>query len=307
MNNLIEFDQYISPDGQTYDFNTATDRFLFPVGNLGMAQMEYLTQRGPFQHGVTPLDYFLQPRVVQLLHRRNACGRQRYFDVRADILNILRPNRQSVNSFDTGVLRKIFPDGSVRDLSVLVQEGPTFAPSQSDAWDEWSIQDVIRFIAFDPVFFDPTADEFTFTLSSLNELVFPITFPIEFGSSNIDDTETFTYSGTWLSYPEITIVGPLNVPQIWNSVTGEKIVLDYNIPSGRTVTVTLGYGNKTVVDDLGTNLIGTVTTDSDLATFHVAVAPEAPLGVNTFRVQGSDAEADATSVTISFNRRYIGY
>ena len=306
MNKLMEFDMYISPDGEIYDFNTTTDRFLVSIGNLGMPQIEYLTQRGPFQHGVTPLDYYLQPRVIQLMHRRNACGRQRYWDVRADILSQIRPNRQLANSFETGVLRKVLPDGNKRDISVLVQEGPRFDPQIGGEWDEWSIQDVIRFIAFDPTFFDPTDETYTFVLSSLTELVFPIVFPIEFGSSNIDDTETFTYTGTWLSYPTITIVGPLNIPQIWNSVTGEKIVLYYNIPAARTVTINLEYGNKTVEDDLGTNLIGTVTTDSDLATFHVAVDPEAPNGVNTFRAQGADAVPGETSITITFKDRYIG-
>jgi len=304
---LIEFDLYISPDGETYDFNTTDDRFLFPVGNLGMAQPEYIIQRGPFQHGVTPLDYFLQPRVIQLMHRRNSCNRTRHYEARSDILNIIRPNRQLVNSFETGVLRKILPNGDIRDLNVLVEEGPSFNPPSGDQWDAWSFQDVIRFIAFDPVPFDPTDVTTTWVAPSMTELEFPIDFPIDFDSDSIRETKAFTYSGTWLSYPTIVITGPMEEPVIRNIITNEKLKLDYNVPAGRVVTMVLDYGKKTVKDDLGVNLIGTLTDSSDLATFHISPDPEAIDGLNSFRVKGGSVVEGVSSLVLSYKNRYIGY
>jgi hypothetical protein len=301
----LEFTQYISPDGLIYDFNNKVDKFLYPIDKLGMSPIRYITQRGPFQHGETMLNYFLEPRLVQVRHRRLARSRDGQWDIRNDIIDYIRPNRQAANSLEHGILRKTFPDGRVRDLSVLVQVGPMFTNKQG-SWDQWAIDDVIRFIAHDPTFFDPDPVVAAFGFASFDELSFPIDFPVEFFSSTLDETSSFTYSGTWLSYPTITVVGPLSGMIITNSSIDKKIELDYQIKSGETVTINTEYGNKTVVNQDDTNLIGTLTTDSDLDTFHIAPAPVATGGINTIRVQGSEANPDETSILFSYYTRYIG-
>ena len=48
----LEFNQYISPDGKVYDFDNKVDKFIYPMANLGMAPIRYITQRGPFQNDV---------------------------------------------------------------------------------------------------------------------------------------------------------------------------------------------------------------------------------------------------------------
>ena len=75
---------------------------------------------------------------------------------------------------------------------------------------------------------------------------------------------------------------------------------------GETVTINLEYGNKTVVNNAGTNLIGTVTTDSDLATFHIAPDPEAVNGINQLLVTGDDAVIGQTEIRIEWHTNYIG-
>src|SRR3990167_9916197 len=102
-----------------------------------MPQIEYITQRGPYQHGVTVQDYFLQPRVIQMLIRQQYCSRIKLWAGRSNILNHLRPNRQSPGQLNTGKLRKYLPDGSIRDLDVLIQEGPRFE-ARNLKWDEWA-------------------------------------------------------------------------------------------------------------------------------------------------------------------------
>jgi hypothetical protein len=81
--------------------------------------------------------------------------------------------------------------------------------------------------------------------------------------------------------------------------------LDYAIPVGRTVTIDLKPGAKQVYDDLGTNLIGCVTTDSDLSTFHLAPAPEVAGGINQMHFLGSGLTADS-QVTFQYFDRYLG-
>lgn len=326
-----EFDLYIPPDVQVQDdgsiqnedydklyrFHNLTDKFLLSFTGEGMPPIEYINQSGPFQHGETLIDYRLQRRIIQLIHRSNGdpCERRTgYWSIRGEILNALRPNRQRVNEFCLGRLRKEFPDGSTRDIDVIVQQGPIFAPRNLGQWDEWSFTETIRFIAPDPTFYDPEEQSLDFTLPSFAGLIFyedpdyddHLTFPIVFGADAISGTATITYTGTWLTYPEIVITGPLNNPLIENTTTDEKIELDYDVPTGQTVTIRLPYGNKTVIDSTGVNRIGTVTTDSDLATFHIAPDPEAPDGINVIEAGGDGGLLGSSQITIRYFTRYIG-
>lgn len=323
----IEFDYYIPPDTEiatdgsildmsnVYEFNDLEKSFLRSFTGWGMPPIRYITQRGPFQHGETALDYRLEPRIIQMLHRKNGNCRTDYWDLRSNIINSIRPNRQTANSFEPGRLRKILPDGSIRDLYVYLQQGPAFTARSTDSWDEYSIDEAIRFIAYDPIIFNPETKSAGWNIDSIGNLIFyespdwenRLVFPIWFSeSSDIGETLEVTYNGTWLSHPTIIIVGPLSEPKIENNTTEEKIELDYDIAVGETVTINLDYGVKTVENNLGTNLIGTVTTDSDIATFHIAPDPEAENGVNELTASGSDGSSDQTQVSLNYFERYIG-
>lgn len=304
-----EFLTYISPDGVEYPLNTphTPGRFVLNQTGWGTPPIDYITQRSPFQDGVTVRDFFLGPRVIQLLIRQNFCDRDGWWDGRGALLDSIRPNRQLT---DTGVvrgtLRRCLPDGSLRDLRVFITEGPRFEPRRQAVWDEHSFQEVLRFIAHDPVVFDPNRIDANFPLTGVpSELVFPIDFPIEFGSGDISDTLTITYVGTWKSFPVIVITGPIDTPRIDNLTTGEKLELSADVSPGQIVTIDLSPEVKTVTDNLGANLIGSLTTDSDLQTFHIAPNPEAPLGVNQLTLTGSNPTG-STAVQVRYFTRYFG-
>jgi hypothetical protein len=319
MRNFTEFTEYYTPDGQLYRFDTH-DKFLVSDTGYGMPPITYITQKGPNQHGETVIDYRLGTRIVQLVHRRNECDRIGYWDARSELLNFFRPNRQLLNSFTTGVLRKVLPDGKKRDLDVLVEQGPAFQARRLDEWDEFGFMETIRFIAFDPSFYDPNEECMVWELGdTLDELQFPMTFksPIAtkgapdgngliFISHSIYTTTSIVYTGTWHAYPVIQIVGPLNGPSITNVTTGKTIALNYDVSSGETVTITLQYGNKTVVSDVAGSIIGTVTSPSDLAEFRIVPDPEATGGVNEITVFGANADELETEISISYKTRYIG-
>ncbi len=303
----IEFDQYISPDGEVYRFSNAQDQFLISgIGGMGMPELEYRTQRGPFQHGSTPLGVILEPRLIQLLHRGQGRDRTQYWDKRSELLDAIRPNRQVVGQFNPGTLRKILPDRSKRDICVFINDGPSFQGSQQGRWDEWAYQEALQFIAHDPTVFDPDMNSQNLTLDSFaQDIEFPFTFPVTFLSNSLAVSDNITYTGTWLSYPTIFLTGPMRNPIFRNNTTGEKIEFNLTLAANRVVTVSLQYGNKTVEDDLGNNLIGTITTDSDLASFHLEPAPGAPLGVNGFGVSASEITS-ASKMSLQWFTRYIG-
>ena len=303
-----EWESYISPDGIEYPFHTPHNlgRWIVSQTGWGTPPIEYITQRGPFQHGVTVKDFFLQPRVIQLLIRQAFCDRDEWWDGRAALLNEIRPNRQTISTAVVpGRLQRCLPDGTLRAIEVFISDGPRFEQRQVNTWDEWAFQEVLRFVAHDPVIFDPTRNDVNFTIVLDGELVFPITFPIEFGPGEVDDTLNINYVGTWESLPIIVITGPIEQPRIDNLTTGEKLEFSIDIDPGQVVTVDLSYGSKTVLDQDGNNLIGGLTADSDLATFHIAPDPEAPLGVNQMRLQGMHATG-ATDIEIRYFDRYFG-
>ncbi len=300
---------YIAPDSRVHELITPhspVGRFVVGFSGAGMPPFDYPTQRSPFQHGDTVKDFFARPRVIQMLIRENFCDRDDWWNGRTTLLDDLRPNRQLTSTASVpGVLRFIRTDGTIRDINVFIDAGPRFEPAEAGVWDEWSFQEILRFIAHNPIFFDPTQATLTFAIVLDTDLVFPITFPIQFGSGEVDLTSNITYTGSWEEFPIIVITGPLADFRLDNVTTGEFLALGSDIAPGRTVTIDLRSGFKTVTDDLGNNLIGSVTPDSDLGTFHIAADPEATNGVNVMRLRGNQPTG-ATSVVINFFTRYVG-
>lgn len=307
--NILEFNQYITPDGTVYNFDNKHDQFMIAgMRGLGMPGITYLTQRGPFQDGVTPLGFKLEPRVVQLVHRRNGCSRSEYWAIRANLMDIFRPNRQVAGEFETGQLRIVQPDLTTRDLNVFVDTGPQFEGRDSGRWDEFSIQEAIQFIAHDPILYDPDENIFSFALPSggIDELIYDITFPISFSSNASMETDTITYSGTYKSFPKLILIGPMTNPIIRNLSINAKIELDMTIVAAQTVTIDLTLGVKSITDDMNNNLIGNLTIDSDLSGFYIAPSPEAPAGVNSFGVWANAISSGVTAINIRYFDRYIG-
>jgi Phage tail protein len=307
MNYQTEFDYYITPDGVTVNLNDYNVEFLVASQSQGMPTAAYQTQQGPFQHGASPLTYLLQPRSITMIITRVATSRKDFWTQRANLLDYFRPNRQTTTGvLKCGQLRKIFPDGSVRDIDVLIQDGLSLNIDNSAPWAENRINDSVQFIAFDPTFYDPTQVTVTSQLVALSNLVFPITFPITFGGTIIHDTQNITYPGSWFAYPIIVVTGPLYVFTVENLSVGGKISLNYSVALGDTVTIDTRTGYKTANNAAGTNLLGYLTSDSDISTFHIAPNPEATLGVNQLRFSGSGVLPGTTKIQVQYYTRYIG-
>lgn len=307
-----EFTEYYSPDGQLFRFENSLTRFLMTETGLGMPPIKYITQTGPFQHGESIFDYRLQPRVIQLLIRERACSRAGYWANRANILNLLRPNRQLANSWELGTLVKKFKDGSKRAIKVLIEQGPEFAARDTSKWDEWAFTEALRFIAPDPTFYDPTPGSvvFSYSVEEPAQIILPFSFSassvIFSGGLYLTLGGVINYPGTWLAYPTITLIGPINDPIITNVTTGRVLQMNYHVAALEVVTINLEYGYKTAISSINGNIIGYFTGTSDIAEFAIEPDPVAPLGVNTIEVSGDEFVPGQTSVTISYNTRYIG-
>lgn len=280
---------FIRADTTVFNLEMGKQRFIMSEEGTGMPEIEYITQRGPFQHGETHLDYFLRPRVIQFQIRCWTSCFTEYWKERTRYLDALRPN------LGEGTLRARLQDGTRRDIKAYIQQGPDFEKASERGWDEWSFTTTIRFICNDPTWFDPAIK--TLTQDSFGGLVFPITFPITF-DENIYQANV-TYAGTWPSAPTITLTGPMSSVIITNVTTGKVIQFSHSIDVGETVTITLQYDNVSAGNNLGENLMPYLTAASNLTDFFIEP------GVNTIKINALGTGA-ASQVQLSWYERYIG-
>lgn len=291
---------YISPDGVQYPLDVDGRRVVLSDQGTGTPAYEYITQRGPFQHGTSLIAVYAQPRVLQLVINQTYDNRDSYWNGRNNLLYQLNPRKQAIDgAVEQGVLRRILSTGEKRDLKCLITEGPKFEPRHENAWQEYSYTETLRFTAFDPIYYDPNVQSYMFDKQG-SQLIFPATFPITF--STILQTSAFLYNGTWLTYPTITITGPMVFFHLVNETTDEKIDITYDLAVGETITIDLQYGNKAVTKNDGTNLLPYVSNDSDLGTFHIT---EANQGVNQFHVHMIGVMSPS-QVEMNWNDRYVG-
>lgn len=308
----IEFDYLITPDGLVYDWhdiNSPLDagRWLLTFEGQGDSPHHFITQRGPYQHGITILDERLDPRVITYLHHRSACNRQGYWDARAELIDYCRPNRQVPNTpFKLSTLRKVFPNGTMRDIDVVIQSGPYGNPRTLDKWRETRWSETLKWLAPDPTFYDPTQVVLTLDIELCNNLVFPFEFPFEFCGESLVQTDTIVYGGTWLTNPIIQFTGPWDKgAYIRNLTTMRLLQFTREIPAGTVVTIDTRYGYKSVKDQLGQSWRGALTSDSDL-NFALLPNPSAPGGINSISAGGTGGVVGLSKIDLIYMTRFRG-
>jgi hypothetical protein len=288
--------------GDTLDLSDTDVLFVSAYDGFGMAPVQRITQEGPYQHGATQLNARLQPRVItlqiaHLIHTTNGpwIARNNLLDMLAD------PDHDLYFDVDTPY-RSWFLDHAYR-INVRYLDSLTLPrAAQHDGFDRY----VLQLIAHDPTWYNPEAEVVALSVTAGSTgMEIPLAIPFTLGGTDVDVSDSFTYPGTWQSYPIVRITGPIEdaVLTVVADDDGNTEKLDF---TGTTIAaVDTRYGYKTVTDAAGTNKIGDLTADSDLATFCIRPAPTLEDGINTFRLTGTSATA-ATSCTITYYNRYIG-
>ncbi len=269
-------------------------------GGFGAPPVNFLTRRGYKQHGATEIDYLLDPRTISVeLWHSPACSRQVYWDNRLGLHEFLRHNRGGPILF---VLRE--PNGKKRALYVRANPGLQFPMPDIDN-NNWNIDEVIDFIAFDPIWFDPDSHRnYIASVVDLN-LVFPITFPIRFGSSTIISANSITYVGTWESFPVITLFGPYTSATLINSVTAARIYLTIAIAGGESRIIKLTPGAQSVTDASSANRFSELGIDTNLVDFSIRPDPEAVGGIQQINAIFTGGLVGTTGFQVEYNDRYF--
>lgn len=281
--------------GTTYNLNGlnaslgVTLRYLGDQG-FGMAPMHRITQRGPLQHGDSDIDFRLDPRILQLPLVVEASTISAGYSAREALTKIFTPAN------GVGTLR-IISDDIDRAIDCVTLGGMDF---NADVAMGWHVRTVVQLRASDPTWYNPTPISGGATPSIAGTPTpVPLLVPWTAGASALNSTLSITNSGTWLSYPIITAVGPITSLVITNTTSGDKIEVSGTIASGDTWTFDLRYGRKTVIDQTGANKSSSITADSSLATFAIE------RGANAITVTGSSTGA-ASAVNLVYYTRYVG-
>ena len=280
-------------DGREIIFPSEAQAVL-SYGNFGAPPVEYQTRRGYRQDGETVEGYSVNPRPLVLeLWFRPGCDRQAYWDTRARLLDLLRPNR---NGPLTLTLRQ--PDGALRTINVRADPGPIFPPGDSN---NWQVQEPVTFVAFDPIWSDADAVTLTGALREEDQLVFPIEFPIWFGYENVFDLADIVYQGNWNSDTVIELTGAYTRAVIFHEQTETFIFMGVPIGDGEQRVIDLRAGRQSIRDGSGGNRFGELGPDSDLVSFALLPASQVDDGVQTIRVAmfapGPNAGAQLTYTT----------
>lgn len=287
-NGVAEWTEYQTPDGTVYPLviPSRRGRWILTETGWGSPPVEHVTQRSPLQHGQSLLASWLRPRTVQVAIRQDFCSRNDYWAGRQELVNALRLDVWHFLS-DTvtpGILRRVLPNGSLRELDVYLSQGPTFDAPDQRRWDSWGIQEVLRWIAYDPIIRDPVDRSYDLNVLS-NTIV--------------------TYDGTWQERPTVTMTGPITNPGLVNSTTGETLGFTTVVVAGTSLVISLGSDPVTIVDSLGVDRIGDLDSTSHLASWHLAPHPEAANGQNTLLFSGSGTSG-ATACVLNYHDKYWG-
>lgn len=121
----------------------------------------------------------------------------------------------------------------------------------------------------DPTIFGAQAKQATTQAANFSQTtgaaVYPVVYPVVFGSTLFTVSATATNAGTIPGYPaSIQVHGPVNNPRVTNSATGEYIEVDVNLTSG-TDLLSIIYDKDSLSITLnGVSKFQNLTSDSTL-------------------------------------------
>lgn len=280
--------------------------YLTEIDGIGLVKPNRYVRSGPQQHGQTLGQALMMPRVVTLglLYKHDLDG-----ELEADRETLQR----MLNDLNHAIwLDVIYPSGISKRLDVYYYDGLTGPRSGNDLYGE--AKDAIQLVADTPIFYGPSPEIDAWPLgggdyyyTSAEGLFIPWLVPFGISASTILANSIIRYDGTWEEYPIWNIYGPASKVRLENVSTGEILQFtdDGFVEPNDVWTIDLRYGHKDVVNLAGLNKAEFLTTDSDIATWHLAPHAEVTQGRNALRLIASDCDENS-KLEMTWYRRYNG-
>lgn len=283
---------YQIPDGRKYDLYSK-NRGALSWTNFGHPQINFIEDRGPSQHGSTVRDWRLQPRTITIELWDESCSMQCSYAEVVDALRLTYDNHP-------GKLMILNQDATLLEIPAFLQDGLTGGRDMTSGLSPKQMRETIQLYCPDPVWTE-VEDESVAANPVPADSCLDLCLPACLGNNLISEEIEICYLGSWNGDTiTITITGPLDVPTIVNETTGQTISLNYNLSTGETIVMTISPTSATIVSNLNGNLIGSLTSNSDFAFFHLKART-----VNNLVFSGGNGTADVTSIELAYHNRYL--
>ena len=292
-------------DAETLELSDRAPYDVVSVDNVGLGPVRRLTERGPFQVGVSDAGYRFDARVVNLVVVSMSDSKALADGARDDLFWYLRP------ADDSFVLQCTRDDGALRQLDVHatnIVDAPINEDDRMSGFQRYALQLMAAF----PFWYDP---EFGYWVvlggsdpeqggtnpNQTNGYEVPTAVPtITVEASGIDYSFPVEYAGTADSFPLITIYGPASGVVIENTTAGAVLSLpNLAISAGEYIEIDLAFDAKTIVDDEGANQIAELATTSDIVTWRLVP------GTNDIRFTVGSGATEDTGMKITYRIQYI--
>lgn len=259
--------------GDTIDLVLPNVR-LRSVEGLGMPDVKHFTEDYAQREGEAYLGSRLKPRRIDFSF-------QLVYDTEADLWTARDDLIRVVAALEDGAyLTVTLPNGDVRQIIVRYSGGLTLPRNLGHNLSQQVY--VLECIAHDPLFYDPT------------------TVTLFYDNTDLGNSLPISNLGSWITYPEILITGPLTGPTV--ELAGGTKLLDlsaYSIAGAEVVTIDLKPGHKTIISSVAGNILPYLIDASDLATFCFEV------GNNTLEVYGGGSSG-ATAFAMAYQHLFVG-
>lgn len=286
-------------DGVEYPLDTGAWCYLQGSDGMGVMPVSRIEESGPLQNGSTDRGYRTNARIINLALLITGNTQVELWSKRSALMALFKPrNVPGILKWTVGAL--------TRQIDGHFVDGLAFSSKDRSGWSQ---KTGVMIKCNDPSWYDPVAKGATLIVSpgSAGAGEIPMDVPTEIGASGINESLLVSYLGNIESFPTlIRITGPVTSPIITNLASGDKIDFSgITIDAGDYYDIDLRYGYKTVKDSTGANKNSEVSADSDLTTFSLLPAPEAPDGVNTLQITGI-GESAATRFDLTYYDRFLG-
>jgi hypothetical protein len=307
--------------GRIFRFDDRAEKLLTGRFGFGMPPVTNRSRRAPYQQGESFLSSTVTPRVVNLTTAMIQCTRGELFLLRQELIRTNSPFAS--NCAYPMKLVWVWPgDKKKYYLNLFYSTG---LEMNTASGPNPLVQNTgIQLIGYDPFWYDWEEEEETYTYGTEilsrcgGPLVIPdptcfffrqdlcmLSFPIAFGSEDIDTTITCTNSGDVPVEPVITFAGSYSWPRVENLDTGEYLLWDEEVPDGSTLII--DCKNKTIELD-GINAISYKSgTFPDLRPNDMPSGDGVANGTNHLWFTGRAYCGNITPITINWRNAYLGY
>jgi len=189
-----------------------------------------LTDR-PGEHGAFDGPAFLRPRILTLEGVATATSLTSALRARDIVASVLGDPALGLSAL---VVRKT----GRPDMRMLVRRSDeTKTSAEGPLIVKWSL----ILVAPDPRRYanDLSSQAIGLPVAGSGGLVFPLTFPLTFGTGLTGGQMALTSAGTIATWPTWMVLGPVTGPVVTNLDTGQKLEFDttFTVPSGQTMLI----------------------------------------------------------------------